>query len=99
MPRTQIFQGVGLTNPFVTQTILNAVNFGCTFLGLYVMERFGRRWPLIIGGIWQGSWLLIFASVGTATDPSTNSSAATALIVSGARVDQNGIFLILSTRR
>lgn len=45
---TTIFQSVGAVDPFVAQIILGAVNFGCTFLGLYVMERFGRRWPLII---------------------------------------------------
>ncbi|KZS99734.1 uncharacterized protein LAESUDRAFT_85105 [Laetiporus sulphureus 93-53] len=32
--------------------ILGGVSFGCIFDGLYVMERFGRRGPLIIGGIW-----------------------------------------------
>jgi len=37
-----IFQSVGISDSFVTQIILGAVNFGCTFLGLYVMERFGR---------------------------------------------------------
>ena len=31
--------------------MLNAVNVGSTFVGLYVMQRYGRRWPLIIGGI------------------------------------------------
>lgn len=40
------------------------------------MERFGRRKPLMIGGLWQGAWLLVFASVGTALDPTTNKAAA-----------------------
>lgn len=34
-----IFQSVGIQDSYVTQIILGAVNFGCTFLGLYVMER------------------------------------------------------------
>jgi SP family sugar:H+ symporter-like MFS transporter len=32
------------------------------------MERFGRRWPLIIGGIWQSAWLFAYASVGVTHD-------------------------------
>jgi SP family sugar:H+ symporter-like MFS transporter len=31
--------------------------------------QFGRRIPLIIGGIWQSAWLFVFAAAGTARDP------------------------------
>lgn len=79
---TTVFQSVGNVDPFVSQIILGAVNFGCTFLGLYVMERFGRRIPLIVGGLWQGAWLIVYASAGTAKDPETNESIGTLLIVS-----------------
>lgn len=34
-----IFQSVGISDSFVTQIILGAVNFGCTFGGLWIMER------------------------------------------------------------
>jgi len=34
-----IFQSVGINDSYVTQIILGAVNFGCTFGGLYVMEK------------------------------------------------------------
>ena len=64
-----IFNSVGIEDSFVTQIILGAVNFGCTFLGLYVMERFGRRVPLMVGGVWQALWLFVFAAAGTARDP------------------------------
>lgn len=47
---TTVFQAVGISNSFVTSLILGAVNFGCTFGGLYVVENFGRRNSLIIGG-------------------------------------------------
>jgi MFS transporter, SP family, sugar:H+ symporter len=39
------------------------------------MEHFGRRWPLIVGGVWQAIWLFVFASVGTAKDPSSDKTA------------------------
>lgn len=77
-----IFQSVGIEDSFITQIILGAVNFVCTFFGLYVMERFGRRWPLIIGGLWQSAWLFVFAAAGTARDPETNQNIGYLLIIS-----------------
>ncbi|KAJ3509979.1 hypothetical protein NLJ89_g4928 [Agrocybe chaxingu] len=77
-----IFQSVGIHDSFVTQIILGAVNFVCTFGGLYVMERFGRRRPLIVGGIWQSAWLFVFAAAGTAQDPTENQGIGKLMIVS-----------------
>ena len=34
-----IFQSVGIQDSFVTQIILGAVNFVCTFGGIYIMEN------------------------------------------------------------
>ncbi|GAA5840759.1 hypothetical protein JCM11251_001691 [Rhodosporidiobolus azoricus] len=79
---TTIFTGVGLQDSFVAQIILGAVNFVCTFLGLYVMERFGRRWPLIIGGLWQGAWLIVYGAAGTARDPEQDEGIGNLMIVS-----------------
>lgn len=61
---TSIFTQVGLANPYVTSMILGGVNFGSTFLGLYVVENFGRRRSLIFGGIWMFMCFMIFASMG-----------------------------------
>ncbi|KAJ7437177.1 general substrate transporter [Mycena latifolia] len=77
-----IFKSVGISDSFITQIILGAVNFLCTFLGLYIMERFGRRMPLIFGGIWQSVWLFVFAAVGTAKDPLSNKGSGYLMIVS-----------------
>ncbi|KAI0791266.1 general substrate transporter [Abortiporus biennis] len=77
-----IFTSVGIEDSFVTQIILGAVNFVCTFGGMYVMEKFGRRWPLIIGGMWQSAWLFVFAAAGTAKPPQDNKSIGTLMIVS-----------------
>ncbi|KAF8530164.1 general substrate transporter [Hysterangium stoloniferum] len=76
-----IFQSVGIQDSFVTQIILGAVNFGCTFLGLYIMERFGRRTPLMLGGIWQSLWLFVFAAAGTAQNPSENKNIGILMIL------------------
>ncbi|KAI4615534.1 uncharacterized protein J4E87_008992 [Alternaria ethzedia] len=61
---TTIFQSVGIEDPFVTSMILGGVNFGMTFPGLYIVERFGRRPALITGGLWMFMCFLVFASLG-----------------------------------
>ncbi|KAJ5516476.1 hypothetical protein N7527_008036 [Penicillium freii] len=61
---TTIFKGAGIPNSYVTQLILGAVNFGTTFLGLYLIEHWGRRRSLITGALWMFVCFMIFASVG-----------------------------------
>ncbi|KAF2740222.1 MFS monosaccharide transporter-like protein [Polyplosphaeria fusca] len=61
---TVIFSGTGIRNSFVTQMILNGINFGVTFYGLYIVEHYGRRKSLIAGSIWMFICFMIFASVG-----------------------------------
>ncbi|PHH85948.1 hypothetical protein CDD83_10947 [Cordyceps sp. RAO-2017] len=60
---TTIFRAVQI-NSFITQIILNTINFGSTFIGLYLVEYYGRRKSLIAGSIWMFICLMIFASVG-----------------------------------
>ncbi|KAF9895132.1 hypothetical protein FE257_000034 [Aspergillus nanangensis] len=61
---TTIFQGAGISNSFITQVILGAVNFGTTFGGLYVVENFGRRKSLIFGAGFMFVCFMLFASIG-----------------------------------
>ncbi|KAL2826271.1 general substrate transporter [Aspergillus cavernicola] len=61
---TTIFRGAGIENSYVTQMILGGVNFGTTFLGLYLIENYGRRRSLITGALWMFVCFMIFASVG-----------------------------------
>lgn len=61
---TTVFKGAGINNSYVTQMILGAVNFGTTFLGLYNIEKFGRRKSLMVGAGWMFICFMIFASVG-----------------------------------
>ncbi|KAL0066304.1 hypothetical protein AAF712_006735 [Marasmius tenuissimus] len=80
-----IFQSVGIQDSFVTQIILGAVNFFCTFGGLYVMEKVSTlrpSRPLIVGGLWQSAWLFVFAAAGVARDPKTDPTIGKLMIVS-----------------
>ncbi|GLB08509.1 hexose transporter hxt1 [Aspergillus tubingensis] len=61
---TTIFRGAGISNSYVTQMILGGVNFGTTFLGLYLIENYGRRRSLITGALWMFVCFMVFASVG-----------------------------------
>jgi hypothetical protein len=77
-----IFQAVGISNSYVTQIILGGVNVICTFPGLWFIERFGRRKPLLLGGLWQCAWLIVFAVVGSQLD--TNDRAVGAVLITSA---------------
>lgn len=65
--------------------ILGGVNFGTTFIGLYVVEHFGRRKSLIFGAFWMFVCFMIFASVGhfslNRDDPQATPQSGTAMIV------------------
>lgn len=60
---TTIFKSVNISS-YITQIILNTINFGVTFIGLYIVEHFGRRKSLMFGSAWMFVCFLIFASVG-----------------------------------
>ncbi|PYH83330.1 general substrate transporter [Aspergillus uvarum CBS 121591] len=61
---TTIFKGAGISDSFITQVILGAVNFGTTFGGLYIVENFGRRKSLMVGAGFMFVCFMIFASIG-----------------------------------
>ncbi|KAH7022142.1 hypothetical protein EDB80DRAFT_694094 [Ilyonectria destructans] len=81
---TTIFQSVEIDS-YITQIILNTINFLVTFIGLYIVEHYGRRKSLITGSIWMFICFLIFASVGhfalDRTTPENTRSAGIAMIV------------------
>ncbi|KAF2786776.1 general substrate transporter [Melanomma pulvis-pyrius CBS 109.77] len=76
-----IFNSAGIQDPIMVQLILGAVNVATTFPGLYIIEKVGRRIPLIVGAVWQACWLLIFASVGVARPPTEYESSGIVMIV------------------
>ncbi|PHH76258.1 hypothetical protein CDD82_4070 [Ophiocordyceps australis] len=81
---TTIFRSVQIDS-FITQIILNTINFVTTFLGLYLVEHYGRRKSLICGSAWMFMCLLIFASVGhyklNLDHPDQSQTAGVVLIV------------------
>ncbi|KAF4971568.1 hypothetical protein FSARC_1634 [Fusarium sarcochroum] len=76
-----IFESAGIEDPIQTQLILGAVNVVTTFMGLWFVDKFGRRWPLFIGALWQAGWLAVFAAVGTAINPEESKAVGIVLIV------------------
>lgn len=52
-----------------------------TLPGLYLIERVGRRVPLVVGGLWQACWLMIFAIIGIVRPPTENPSSGIVMIV------------------
>ncbi|KAF2013767.1 general substrate transporter [Aaosphaeria arxii CBS 175.79] len=82
---TTIFQSVGLPNPYVTSMILGAVNFGTTFPGLYIVEKYGRRPSLIFGALWMFMCFMVFSSLGhfalNRDDPAQTQGIGYAMIV------------------
>jgi SP family sugar:H+ symporter-like MFS transporter len=76
-----IFQSAGIEDPIQTQLILGAVNVAMTIPGLWMIERFGRRTPLVFGGLWQAAWLLIFAIIGIVRPPTEHTDSGIVMIV------------------
>jgi SP family sugar:H+ symporter-like MFS transporter len=76
---------MGIQNSYVTQMIPCGVNFASTFLGLYVVEHFGRFRSLIFGAFWMFVCFFIFASVGhfslDRANPQATPHAGKAMIV------------------
>merc|ERR1712224_923061 len=73
-----VFQSSGVDDPILVQLILGAVNVVTTLYGLWVVERFGRRWPLVIGAFWQSAWLVIFGETFPLQTRAKQASLATA---------------------
>lgn len=81
---TTVFKSVSIDS-YITQIILNTINFLVTFIGLYLVEHYGRRKSLIAGAMWMFVCFMIFASVGHFTldldDPSRTPTPGIVMIV------------------
>lgn len=69
----------------MTQIILGSVNVGCTFAGLYVVQKCGRRNALMAGAAWMFMCFMIYSFVGhfalDRVNPMNTPAAGNVLIV------------------
>ncbi|AJU88116.1 Hxt7p [Saccharomyces cerevisiae YJM1250] len=61
---TTIFKAVGLSDSFETSIVLGIVNFASTFVGIFLVERYGRRTCLLWGAASMTACMVVYASVG-----------------------------------
>mmetsp|Transcript_4184 Transcript_4184/g.4102 ORF Transcript_4184/g.4102 Transcript_4184/m.4102 type:complete len:555 (-) Transcript_4184:8565-10229(-) len=61
---TTIFQAVGMTDSFQTSIVLGVVNFASTFVGIYTIEKYGRRLCLLTGSICMFICFIIYSILG-----------------------------------
>ena len=62
---TTIFQAVGMKDSFQTSIVLGIVNFASTFVGIYAIEKMGRRACLLTGSIAMSALFIIYSLLGT----------------------------------
>ncbi|CAI5756325.1 unnamed protein product [Candida verbasci] len=62
---TTIFQAVGLNDSFETSIVIGVINFASTFVGIYAIEKLGRRVCLLIGSVAMSCCFLMYALIGT----------------------------------
>ncbi|CCF59003.1 hypothetical protein KAFR_0F04080 [Kazachstania africana CBS 2517] len=61
---TTIFKSIGLEDSFQTSIIIGVVNFASTFVGIYFVERFGRRRCLLWGAAVMTVCFAIYGAIG-----------------------------------
>lgn len=65
---TEFFKESGVSNPFTASLVTGLVNVICTFPGLYLVEKWGRRPLLLFGAIGMCFSQFVVAIVGVTTD-------------------------------
>lgn len=62
---TSLFNSVGIEDSYITAIILGLVNFISTFGGVYFVEKFGRKFCLLVGSIGMFTCMIIYSSLGS----------------------------------
>ncbi|KAM0820323.1 putative High-affinity fructose transporter ght6 [Seiridium cardinale] len=81
---TSIFAAIGISNGYVIQVILGAVNVASTVPGLYFAQKYSHRRCLVIGALLMAVFFVVFSSVGhfcLDRDDATRTPAAGAVMV------------------
>ncbi|KAL7926302.1 general substrate transporter [Trichoderma austrokoningii] len=78
---TTFFGGSGVDSPYTKSLIIQVINVVSTFVGVFVIESWGRRRLLIVGAIGMACCQLLMASFAAAAGQSLKSASATILIV------------------
>ncbi|KAL7901786.1 general substrate transporter [Trichoderma sp. SZMC 28014] len=78
---TTFFGGSGVDSPYTKSLIISIINFVSTFVGVFIIESWGRRRLLIVGAIGMACCQLLMASFAAAAGENLKSASATILIV------------------
>ncbi|KAJ4862992.1 sugar transporter domain-containing protein [Trichoderma breve] len=78
---TTFFGGSGVDSPYTKSLIIQIINFVSTFVGLFVIESWGRRKLLIVGAIGMACCQLLMASFAAAAGEGLKEASTTILIV------------------
>ncbi|PVH14839.1 uncharacterized protein CXQ87_005115 [Candidozyma duobushaemuli] len=62
---TTIFKAVGMDDSFQTSIVLGVVNFASTFVGIYAIEKMGRRLCLLVGSATMSVCFIIYSVLGS----------------------------------
>ncbi|KAI5461650.1 general substrate transporter [Mariannaea sp. PMI_226] len=80
----QVFNAVGAgSNAYLFSGFFGLVKVvSCLFFLLFLVERLGRRWPLIIGSFGMGVYMLIVALISATHPPKPNAGITSASVAS-----------------
>lgn len=78
---TTFFGGSGVDSPYTKSLIIQIINVVSTFVGVFVIESWGRRRLLIVGAIGMACCQLLMASFAAAAGEGLKEASATILIV------------------
>ncbi|KAH7349652.1 general substrate transporter [Plectosphaerella cucumerina] len=60
---------IGTVNPFTMTVVNSVVNLVVSFIGLYLVDRHGRRPLLLIGAAWMFGAIITMGALGTVANP------------------------------
>lgn len=78
---TTFFGGSGVDSPYTKSLIIQIINVVSTFVGVFVIESWGRRKLLIVGAIGMACCQLLMASFAAAAGEGLKEASTTILIV------------------